>query len=127
MIKYSELLRKQITRIPNNAKRNSNFLTLQTSEFQNKIPTGIFGIENGIGNPLTMGVPEIGTKNQNSQPRVLVVTVVCGIVCAGCVCAARPCCFGRLTQISAPKIGKTRHVGGRQKGLDETNKTITFN
>jgi hypothetical protein len=26
---------------------------------------------------------------------VLVVTVVCGIVRAGCVCAARPCCFVR--------------------------------
>jgi hypothetical protein len=52
--------------------RNSNFLTLQTSEFEKKIPIGIFGIENGIGIPLTMGVPEIGTKNWNSQPRSLV-------------------------------------------------------
>jgi hypothetical protein len=26
---------------------------------------------------------------------VLVVRVVCGVVHAGCVCAARPCCFGR--------------------------------
>jgi hypothetical protein len=34
-----------------------------------KNPTGIFGIENGIGVPLTMGVPEIGTKNRDSQPR----------------------------------------------------------
>jgi hypothetical protein len=33
-----------------------------------KIPTGIFGIENRIGIPLPMGVPEIGTKNWNSQP-----------------------------------------------------------
>ncbi len=33
-----------------------------------KNPTRIFGIENGIGIPLTIGVPEIGTKNQNSQP-----------------------------------------------------------
>jgi hypothetical protein len=32
-----------------------------------KNPTGIFGIKNGIGIPLTKGVPEIGTKNQNSQ------------------------------------------------------------
>jgi hypothetical protein len=40
-------------------------------EFQKTIPTGIFGIENGIGIPLTMGVPEIGTKNQNSQPSLL--------------------------------------------------------
>ncbi len=36
---------------------------------QKKNPTGIFGIESGIGIPLTMGVPEIGTKNRNSQPR----------------------------------------------------------
>jgi hypothetical protein len=35
-----------------------------------KNPTGIFGIENGIEIPLTMGVPEIGTKNWNSQPRI---------------------------------------------------------
>ncbi len=34
---------------------------------------------------------------------VLVVTVVCGVVSAGCVCAASPCCFVRLTCISAPK------------------------
>jgi hypothetical protein len=33
-----------------------------------KNPTGIFGIENGIGIPLPMGVPEIGTENRNSQP-----------------------------------------------------------
>jgi hypothetical protein len=35
---------------------------------EKKIPTGIFGIKNGIGIPLPIGVPEIGTKNQNSQP-----------------------------------------------------------
>jgi hypothetical protein len=33
------------------------------SEIRKKNPTGIFGIENGIGIPLTMGNPEIGTKN----------------------------------------------------------------
>ncbi len=48
--------------------RNSNFLTLQTSEFKKYFPTGIFGIQNGIGIPLSMGVPEIGTENWNSQP-----------------------------------------------------------
>ncbi len=48
--------------------RNSDFLTLQTSEFKRYFLTGIFGIKNGIGIPLTMGVPEIGTKNWNSQP-----------------------------------------------------------
>jgi hypothetical protein len=67
---HTEFLCKQITRIPNFANCNSNFLTLQTSEFQKKIPTGIFGIENRIGIPLTMGFAEIGTKHQNSQPRL---------------------------------------------------------
>ena len=33
-----------------------------------KNPTGIFGIKNGIGILLMMGVPEIGTKNRNSHP-----------------------------------------------------------
>ncbi len=48
--------------------RNSNFLTLQTLEFKKYFPTRIFEIKSGIRIPLTMGVPEIGTKNQNSQP-----------------------------------------------------------
>ncbi len=68
-IRRTEFLRKEITGIPNIANRNSNFLTLQTLEFQKKKPTGIFGIEHGIGIPLMMGVPEIGPKNRNSQPR----------------------------------------------------------
>jgi hypothetical protein len=34
---------------------------------------------------------------------VLVVTVVCGVVHAGCVYAAHPCCFVSLTCTSAPK------------------------
>jgi hypothetical protein len=58
---------------------------------------------------------------------VLVVRVVCGVVRAGCVCAASPCCFVRCTCISALKIGKQRHIGDRQKTLHETNQTITFN
>jgi hypothetical protein len=33
----------------------------------------IFGIKNGSGIPLPMGVPEIGTKNRNSQPRMGIV------------------------------------------------------
>jgi hypothetical protein len=69
-IRRSEFLRKEITRIPNNANRNSDFLTLQTSEYVKKNLTAIFGIEHGIGIPLTKGVPEIGTKNWNSQPRL---------------------------------------------------------
>jgi hypothetical protein len=67
-IRCTEFLCKQITGIPIIANRNSNFLTLQTLEFQKKNPTGIFGIKNVIEILLMMGVPEIGTKNQNSQP-----------------------------------------------------------
>jgi hypothetical protein len=59
---------QEIAGIPKIANRNSNFLTLQKLKFQKKNPTVIFGIENGSGIPLPMGVPEIGTKNWNSQP-----------------------------------------------------------
>jgi hypothetical protein len=38
------------------------------SGIQKKVLTGISGIKNGIRIPLPMGVPEIGTKNWNSQP-----------------------------------------------------------
>jgi hypothetical protein len=72
-MRHSEFLHKQITGIPNFANRNSNFLTFQTSKFQKKNLTGISGIKNGIGIPLLMGVPEIGTKNWNSQPRTTLV------------------------------------------------------
>ncbi len=58
---------------------------------------------------------------------MLVVMVVCGVVHAGCVCAARSCCFVRLTHIVHQKFGKPRHIGYRRKGLNETNQTITFN
>jgi hypothetical protein len=53
--------------------------------------------------------------------------VVCGVVCAGCVCAARPYCFVRLTRISASNIWQTMAYWGFPKGLNETNQTITFN
>jgi hypothetical protein len=43
---------------------------------------------------------------------VLVVTVVCGVVHAGCVCAAHPCCFVRLTRISATKNRQTTAYWG---------------
>ncbi len=43
---------------------------------------------------------------------VLVVTVVCGVVRAGCVCAAHPCCFVRLTRISASNIRQTTAYWG---------------
>jgi hypothetical protein len=61
---------QEIARIPKIANRKSDFLALQKSEFQKKNPAGIFGIVNGIGILPPMGVPEIGTKNQNSQPRL---------------------------------------------------------
>jgi hypothetical protein len=38
---------------------------------------------------------------------LFVLVVVVRVVCAGCVCAARPCCFVRLTRISAPKKWQT--------------------
>jgi hypothetical protein len=44
------------------------FLNFSTAEFEKIFTTGIFGIKNEIGIPLPMGVPEIGTKNWNSQP-----------------------------------------------------------
>ncbi len=58
---------------------------------------------------------------------MLVVTIVCGVVRAGCVCAACPCCFVRLTCISASKIWQTMAYWGLPESLDETNQTITFN
>jgi hypothetical protein len=57
---------------------------------------------------------------------VLGLMVVCGVVHAGCVCALHPCCFVGLTRISAPKIGKPRHIGDPWKALNETSQTITF-
>ncbi len=67
---------QEIAGIPKIANRNSDFLALQKLEFQRKIPTGIFGIVNGIGIPPLMGVPEIGTKNWNSQPSCLVMLLL---------------------------------------------------
>ncbi len=53
------------------------FLNFSTAEFEKNFPTGIFGIENRMGIPLPMGVPEIRTKNWNSQPSyILTVTIV---------------------------------------------------
>jgi hypothetical protein len=46
------------------------FLKFSTAEFEKNFPTRIFGIKNGIGILLPMGVPEIGTENWNSQPRL---------------------------------------------------------
>ncbi len=58
---------------------------------------------------------------------VLVVMVVGGVVHAGCVCAASPCCSVWLTHLSVLKHCKPRHIGDRRKALDETNQTIKFN
>jgi hypothetical protein len=43
---------------------------------------------------------------------VLAVMVVWEVVCAGCVCAASPCCFVRLTHISEPKKWQTTTYWG---------------
>ncbi len=43
---------------------------------------------------------------------VLDVTVVCGVVRASCVCAARPCCFVRGSRAKVhQKFGKPWHIG----------------
>ncbi len=44
------------------------FLNFSTAEFEKNFLAGIFGIENEFRIPLPLGVPEIGTKNWNSQP-----------------------------------------------------------
>ncbi len=61
---------------------------------------------------------------------MLVVTVVCGVVRAGCMCAGRLCCrcFVRGSRAKVhQKFGKQRHIGDCWKALDETSQTITFN
>ncbi len=85
----TEFLCKKLPEFQKIANWNSDFRTLQKSEFQKKNPTGIFRIVNGIGIPPPMGVPEIGTKNRNSQPRVaLYVGLTCGYGWCGGVCGA---------------------------------------
>jgi hypothetical protein len=68
---HTEFLRKQITEIPNFANRNSDFLTLQTSEFQKKSNQNLLNRKQNRNSPYK-GVPEIGTENWNSQPRFIV-------------------------------------------------------
>jgi hypothetical protein len=82
-IRRTDFLRKETTGILNIPNWKPDFLTLQTSEFQKKNPTGIFRIENRIGIPLTMGVPEIGTKNRNSQPSLVVMVKII----SSCLCS----------------------------------------
>jgi hypothetical protein len=59
---------------------------------------------------------------------VLVVTVVCGVVRAGCVFVlyAPVVLLGSHAKVHQT-FGKPRHIGDCQKGLDETNQLITFN
>ncbi len=61
---------QEIAGIPKIANRKSEFQFSSSPGIgiSKKILTGIFGIVNGIGSPPPMGVPEIGTKNRNSQP-----------------------------------------------------------
>jgi hypothetical protein len=70
-IRHTEFLRKEITGIPNIAKSEFQFSDSPDIGISKKKLTEIFGIEHGIGILLTMGVPEIGNENQNSQPRPL--------------------------------------------------------
>ncbi len=72
---------QEIAEIPKIANRNSDFLTLQKSEFQKQNPTGIFRIVNGIGILSPMGVPEIRTKNWNSQPSLETQLVLTSWAC----------------------------------------------
>jgi hypothetical protein len=65
-MRCSEFLCKQITGIPNFCKSEFQFSDFPDIGISKK--TGIFGIKNGIGIPLLLGVPEIRTKNWNSQP-----------------------------------------------------------
>jgi hypothetical protein len=57
---------------PEFQNQNSDFSILQQRNLIKIFPTIIFGIGNGSGILLLMGVPEIGTKNRNSQPRATV-------------------------------------------------------
>ncbi len=44
---------------------------------------------------------------------------------AGCVCAARPCCFARGSRVKVhQKFGKPRHIGDRRKARDKTSQTV---
>ncbi len=66
-IRCTEFLRKTMFWIPNFGI-GIPIWWLFNSGILKTIPTRISGIRNGIGILLTMGVPEIGTKNWNSQP-----------------------------------------------------------
>ncbi len=61
-IRCTEFLRREITKILNIANRNSDFLTLQTLEFQKTIPTGIFGIKNKLELCLQWGSQKLESK-----------------------------------------------------------------
>jgi hypothetical protein len=62
-----EFLRLFFFRIPN-FRIGIPICRFFNSGIREKFSTGIFGIKNGIGIPLPMGVPEIETENWNFQP-----------------------------------------------------------
>jgi hypothetical protein len=57
---------QEIARIPKNPKSKFQFSDSPEIGISKKQSTGIFGIGNGSGISLLMGVPEIGPKNLNS-------------------------------------------------------------
>ncbi len=75
MIRRTEFLRKEIIGIPNIANRNSNFLTLQTSEFQKKIQLESLESKTELEFCLWWGSqksePKIGVPNQVEKLRGL--------------------------------------------------------
>jgi len=98
---------QEIAGIPKITNRNSNFLALQKSEFQKK-QTGIFRIVNKIGIPPLIGVPEIGTKNWNSQPSILATSwhwPWCGSRCD----------IARIVDFFAERIEFLAEGGGRER------------
>jgi hypothetical protein len=66
-IRRSEFLHKQITRIPNIANRNSNFLTLQILEFQKKIRPKSLESKTELKFRLSELEPKIRIPNQDGK------------------------------------------------------------
>ncbi len=82
-IRHTDFLHKEITRIPNIPNRNSNFLTLQTLEFQKKIRPESLESNTELEFCLQWGSqklePKIGTPNQVSDKANLEITHKCVI------------------------------------------------
>ncbi len=62
MMRRSEFLRKQVTEIPNFENQNSNFLTFQTSECQNKSKRNFRNQKQNLNS-----APDEGLKNWNQN------------------------------------------------------------